>query len=255
VTQEVGNLLAQGADALHTCDAEFNVPPEHAKGVCRALIAAGLGDRVRWWAYCAPGFFDAELAGLMREAGCRGINFGADSGDPEMLRSLGRAHTPQDIRDARRLCRDSGLACMFDLLLGGPGETRESLRRSIELMRDVEPTCVGIALGMRLYAGTAAAEQVRRGGLDAQNSSLRGSVEGNEDMAWPVFYLEASLGDDVVQYLRELIGGDQRFFFGWADEAQADYNYDDNQALVGAIGAGARGAYWDILRQGLGLPD
>ena len=61
------------------------------------------------------------------------------------------------------------------------------------------------------------------------------------------------VGDDVGAWLSSLIGGDPRFFFlGAAGEgAGASYNYNENSTLDDAIAAGARGAYWDILR-GLG---
>lgn len=249
VAQEARNLLAQGVDAIHLCDSEFNLPLEHAKDVCRAFIEAGLGDRWRWWAYLAPVPFDDELAELMHRSGCAGVNFGADSGDALMLRRLGRRYTPDDLRETGRLCHRHGLTCMFDLLLGGPGETRDSLTRTIELIKQIGPDCVGVSLGMRLYAGTGAAQMALRQGFNEENPNLRGRIEGNQQMAWPVYYLEAGLGEDVIAFLRDLIAGDRRFFFGWPDETQADYNYDGNQVLTEAIAAGARGAYWDILRQ------
>jgi len=249
IVQEARHLLAQGVNAIHLCDCEFNLPLEHAKTVCRAMIADGLGAQWRWWAYLSPVPFDAELAELLVRAGCAGVNFGTDSGDAEMLGRLGRQYGPDDIRETARLCRGQGLTFMCDLLLGGPGETRESLRRSIELMKQIEPDCVGVAFGMRLYAGTEATRTVLAEGFTAQNPHLRGRTDNNPQMAWPVYYLEAGLGEDAVPYLRDLIGGDRRFFFGWPDETQPDYNYDGNEVLTEAIRAGARGAYWDILRQ------
>ena len=51
-----------------------------------------------------------------------------------------------------------------------------------------------------------------------------------------------------------MIAGDDRFFeqaeelAGPADPS-ANYNYNDNTPLVEAIAAGARGAYWHILRK------
>ena len=248
VVTEARRLIAQGVNAVHLCDSEFNLPAEHAKAVCTAMAEAGLDEQWRWWAYLSPAPFDDELAGLLVRAGCAGVNFGTDSGDTEMLRRLGRQYGPGDIRATARLCREHGLTFMCDLLLGGPGETRESLRRSMELMKQIAADCVGVALGMRLYAGTAAAREVFAQGFTTENPSLRGRIENNEAMAWPVYYLESGLGEDVIPYLRELIGGDRRFFFGWPDEAQADYNYDGNEVLTEAIRKGARGAYWDILR-------
>ncbi len=248
VVGEIRRLLAQGVDCLHLCDSEFNIPPEHAREVCQAIIEAGLGERLRWYAYCSPVPFSRELARLMRRAGCVGLNFGVDSAHSAMLRALGREHTPEDLRQVVAACREAGIACMFDLLLGGPGETRETVRETIEQMKRLSPDCVGVALGVRIYPGTALAQRIFGSGSRAM-PGVHGAVEGNADLALPVFYLDPALGDDIAQFVVELIAGDTRFFFSWPESGQVDYNYDGNPLLVQAIAAGERGAYWDILRK------
>ena len=97
VVEEIKTLLAQGISHLHTCDCEFNLPGEHAKDVCRAIIDAGLGERIRWYAYCSILPFDEEMADLFVRAGCGGIDFGADSGSDRILRGLGRNFTALDL--------------------------------------------------------------------------------------------------------------------------------------------------------------
>jgi hypothetical protein len=65
------------------------------------------------------------------------------------------------------------------------------------------------------------------------------------------------LGRQPARLVRELIGGDERFFAPVDEEPapqpsagpSTDHNYNDNRPLVEAIAAGARGAYWDILRK------
>ncbi len=250
VADEVEHLLARGCDVYHICDSEFNIPESHARAVCEELIGRGLGDRIRWYAYLAPAPFSDELAGLMRRAGCRGIDFGADSGDPEMLRRLGRDFEPEDTRAAVAACRTQGIAVMTDLLIGAPGETRESARASIEMARQAEPSCAGISLGVRVYPGTGIAGIVREQGPMADNPALWGRTAENEEMLEPVFYLAPELGapEEAAAWLADVIGGDPRFFFGGSGD-DADYDYDDNELLVRAIAEGARGAYWDILRR------
>ena len=49
--------------------------------------------------------------------------------------------------------------------------------------------------------------------------------------------------------MKELVGDDRRFFLPGGPDETRDYNYNDNDVLVQAIRNGARGAYWDILRQ------
>jgi radical SAM superfamily enzyme YgiQ (UPF0313 family) len=167
-----------------------------------------------------------------------------------MLRSLGRDFTTEDLVTTAAACRSEGMVFMFDLLVGGPGETRETLRESIETMKRISPDRVGANLGVRVFPQTRLAQAVREEGpLDA-NPNLRGSVLGNDGFFLPIYYISAALGQDAAGYLADLIGGDERFFF-FGDTAGADrnYNYNDNTVLVNAIRQGYRGAFWDILRR------
>ncbi len=68
-------------------------------------------------------------------------------------------------------------------------------------------------------------------------------------MSEPFFFLEPRIAPFAFELLDDLIGDDRRFFFFDPSRPDRDYNYDDNQRLVDAIGKGYRGAYWDILRR------
>jgi radical SAM superfamily enzyme YgiQ (UPF0313 family) len=241
VVAEVRSLLAQGIDHLHLCDSEFNIPESHAADICRALIDAGLGGRIRWYTYASPVPFSPNLATLMRRAGCAGINFGADHGADRMLAALGRDFTAAEVRRAVQACRDAGIAVMVDLLIGAPGETWDTVSQAIELMKAVSPDCAGISLGVRVYPGTALAARLAKA---ADRRGLIGDATGIE----PAFFLSPDLGDEPHQRVRALVGQDERFFFPFGRDEQ-DYNYNDNAVLQHAIDAGWRGAYWDILRQ------
>ena len=97
VVEELKDLVDQKVSWFHTCDSEFNLPMEHAKDVCRAIVQAGLENKIRWYCYCSPVPFDRELANLMKRAGCAGINFGIDSLCDEQLHRLGRTHSAKDV--------------------------------------------------------------------------------------------------------------------------------------------------------------
>ena len=249
VADEVAALHAAGIDVLHTCDSEFGLDPAHGEAVASAIAARGLGARVRWYAYCTPTGFDDRLASAMRAAGCAGVNFGIDHVDDGQLARLGRAHRLADVERARAACRRAGIAAMFDLLLGAPGETRRTITFAIDALRRLDPEAVGVTLGLRLYRGTPLADELAPAGQPA-----RGGVEAADgDLLGPSFYVDEALGDDVGPWLAALIGGDRRFFFlaeAGAGADAASYNYNDNGPLEAAIAAGARGAYWDILRGG-----
>jgi radical SAM superfamily enzyme YgiQ (UPF0313 family) len=253
VASEIGALLSQGVDVLHLCDGEFNVPRAHALAVCEEIVRRRMAGKVAWYAYLTIRPFDEELASAMQGAGCVGINFTGDTANESMLRSYRLAHRREHIEQAVRLCREHGIKCMVDLLLGGPGETPESVADTLEFFKLVAPDSVGAALGMRLYPGTPVALQLSElGPLETVPGILR-KYPGPIDLMQPTFYISPALGEEPARLVRDLISKDERFFAPEDDrpssDAGTDHNYNDHQGLVDAIAAGARGAYWDILRR------
>ena len=242
VADELDKLLDQGIDALHTCDGEFNIPEHHALDVCREITKRGLGNHMRWYAYCSPSPFSRELAKAMRAAGCAGIDFGADHGSDAMLKRLGRDFGPDDIRNATRWAKEEGMAVMLDLLLGSPGETREGIEQTIDLVRQAKPDLAGVSLGVRVYPGTELARQVATREYVDELGSGRDPFD-------PVFFLEPTIAPFVFEWMNVLVGNDSRFLFFDPSKPKQNYNYNSNQRLVQAIQQGHRGAFWDILRK------
>ena len=257
VADEVEVLLRQGVDVLHLCDAEFNVPGTHAAAVCAEFNRRGLGERVRWYAYLAVTPFDAELAEVMSRAGCVGINFTGDAGCAAMLERYGHLHTTEQVASAIGLCRSNRMKVMIDLMLGGPEETPETVAETIEFIKEANPDCAGAALGIRLYPGTEMTRIALAEGPVDSNPNIHRAYTGPIDLLRPTFYVSSLLGERPGELVCDLIGGDQRFFEPTAemvdentsDGLSRDHNYNDNTELVVAIANGARGAYWDILRQ------
>ena len=257
VADEVESLLSQGIDVLHFCDSEFNVPRSHAIAVCDEFNNRSLGSRIRWYAYMATVPFDEELAKAMARAGCVGIDFTGDSACESMLRTYRQQHTREDLAKAVKICRLNNIAVMIDLMIGGPGETPQTVRETIEFIKHINPNCAGAALGIRVYPGTEMGKTVVLELKSGASLNIRRKYEGPIDLFKPTFYISGALGERPAQLVRDLIAGDQRFFEPTIEAEQektgngdlTDYNYNKNLPLIRAIQKGARGAYWDILRQ------
>jgi radical SAM superfamily enzyme YgiQ (UPF0313 family) len=256
VANEVESLLSQGIDVLHLCDSEFNVPRDHAFAICEELNRRSLGGKVRWYAYLSPVPFDADLAKAMARAGCVGIDFTGDSGSELMLRTYRQQHTREDLAKAVRLCRMNNIKAMIDLLLGGPGETPRTIRETIEFIKQIGPDCAGAALGLRVYPRTVLEQVVAEELRGPASPAIRRKYSGPIDLLKPTFYISPALGERPAELVRDLINGDKRFFepaletdSQTAEDDAANYNYNENLLLAQAIQKGARGAYWDILRQ------
>lgn len=242
VVGELENLIAQDINYLHTCDSEFNLPEWHAEEVCREMIRNKLGGKVKWYAYCTPKSFSRELARFMHEAGCVGINFGVDNGDDAILKRLKRGFSIEDIENTARACKEAGIITMFDLLLGSPGESKESITNTIKLMKQVKPDMVGTAIGVRVYPHTELADRIEQG-------EFKDGFVQSKSLLEPLFFLESEVAPFISVLVEELIDGDPRFLFFNPEDPNKNYNYNANQVLVDAIKEGCRGAYWDILRR------
>ncbi len=243
VVLEFKNLISQGVSWLHLCDSEFNLPIEHAKEVCRAIIRAGLGDKLKWYTYCCPVSFDTELAGLMKRAGCSGINFGVDSLHDEQLKRLGRNHTTEDVKQLVKILKGHGFKYMFDFLAGGPGETRDTVKATISGIKELDVPLSGIAAGVRVYPGTPLSKDA------ACKDRQELYHKGGKWTHCPEFYISPHLGDEAADIVSSLINGDPRFVFLSPRAEQASYNYADSEDLCRVIKNGARGAYWDIINR------
>ncbi len=257
VADEVQSLIAQGVDVLHLCDSEFNIPREHAYAVCEEFNRRSIGESLSWYTYMAVVPFDAELAKVMSKAGCIGINFTGDSASSSMLKTYGQPYLKEDIASAVHLCRKNGIRIMIDLLLGGPGETPETVSQTINYIKQINPDCAGSSLGIRIYPGTKMAEMMANEGSPETNPNIRRKYSGPVDLFRPTFYISQALGSQPARLIKDLIAGDKRFFEPVeqiepeANESgqSTDHNYNDNMELVEAIKKGQRGAYWDILHK------
>jgi radical SAM superfamily enzyme YgiQ (UPF0313 family) len=239
VVDELSHLFAKGIEYFHTCDSEFNNDYAHAISVSDELIDSGLGNRIRWYTYCNIVPFDEKLAAMLHKSGCVGIDFVADHVNDKMLKVLGNQYTFADIEKVAILCHKYGLAFMFDLLLGAPGETRNSIRETIDKLKSLDPTRVGVSLGLRIYPQTAIYNRYK---------DLFGKSE--QELLPPTYFLEPALGNDIEDYVEYLTKDDTRFMFGNRKNIDRNYNYNDNSRLVQAIvKKGYKGAFWDILRK------
>jgi radical SAM superfamily enzyme YgiQ (UPF0313 family) len=257
VADEVQALLRQDINVLHLCDSEFNVPRSHALAICEEFNSRSLGDKIRWYAYLSPVPFDADLAKAMAQAGCVGIDFTGDSGCELMLRTYRQQHSKEDLAAAVKLCRTNNITVMIDLLLGGPGETPQTVRETIDFIKRIEPDCAGAALGVRIYPGTVMEKIFAQELKEEKDLNIHRKYSGPIDLLKPTFYISNSLGPQPAKLVKDLIDGDKRFFEPVSETGSeapegsvaTDYNYNENELLTQAIQKGARGAYWDILRQ------
>ena len=250
VAEEIEQLVNRGIYSLMLDDVAFNEPREHAMEVCAALQQRDLKDRLRWYAVCTPTDFTEELANAMAQAGCQGVSLRIDSGDGDHLARMGHYHTPDDIMRAAEWCRQAGILTAFDVVVGGPGESRTSIEKTVNLTKAANPDMVNVRYGLRVYPNTPLGDAIQQHVPLRDNFHLRGAIYNNDNLLRPVFYIESLLGRGVEEYIEELIDHDPKYLFPFRKDMDKTYNYNDSTILTEAIlHEGHRGAHWDIWRR------
>jgi len=245
VVDEMEKLSERDINVFHINDSEFNLSISHPLELCQEIRSRGLQNDIKWYAYGMPKPFPEKLAKAMREAGCAGMNFGVDSASEKMLKILKRTFSPQDIKDAINVAKKYDLEHVVELLFGAPGETKDTIRETIEFIKEADPERVSVTVGLRIFPGTELEAMVREEGLHEGNPNLSGRISDNDLLIHPIFYLPKELGPNPQEYIDQLIGDDRRFF----SANDKLFNYNANDVLVSEIANGARGAYWSILNK------
>jgi radical SAM superfamily enzyme YgiQ (UPF0313 family) len=179
----LAELKETGCRNFNFVDNTFNLPPTYAKDLCRQVIQAQLD--LNLWCIIYPKWIDAELVELMRQAGCRQISFGFESGSDRMLRSLNKRFDKREVSAISNRFAEAGITRMGFLLLGGPGETKDSVEESLSFADSLHLESLKITVGLRIYPQTPL----------ARTALAEGVTSAEEDLLWPRFYLVPELRD------------------------------------------------------------
>jgi anaerobic magnesium-protoporphyrin IX monomethyl ester cyclase len=110
----------------------FTLKRDWTRAVLEAIIAADLG--VRFVVNSRVDHVDPDLLALLARAGAWMIGYGIESGDEAVLRAMHKTISRADSDNAVRWSRQAGLRVTAHVVLGFPGETLASLRRTVDFV-------------------------------------------------------------------------------------------------------------------------
>lgn len=124
------------------------------------LRAAGVIGSVR--VSTRPDYIDGPRIDLLKRHGVTLVELGVQSLDDRVLEKARRGHTREDVVRAVALLREAGLSVGLQLMVGMPGQTRESLRETVDEACRLQPDIARI-YPLLVVKGTPLEEQWRRG--------------------------------------------------------------------------------------------
>ena len=170
-------------------DNGFNLPLDHAKSLCSAIIESDVN--IRWNTCLAPFDCDTELISLMKDAGCGLVMMVNRSGNPGDMGSM--VEENEALAQVCRMCDDGGLHYNLGKQFGEPGETRESVENKLNFLRSVNPALASLRVGVSVMPGTEVAIMAQKEGL----------IKDESELVKPTFYIAAEVKDWIVDYLKE----------------------------------------------------
>jgi len=181
VANAAARLASSGLRDIEFVDSVFNAPYDHAMAVCEALARLRLPSRFQSMDV-NPLFIDNELLSVMEHAGFVGIGMTVESASDQVLQGLRKGFTSSHVHAAAETVRHRRLPCFWIFMLGGPGETEETVKETLRFAETQirRQDAAFFAIGVRIYPGTELETIARQQGVLSASTV---------EMLSPVFYV------------------------------------------------------------------
>ena len=139
-------------DFFYIMDDTFGVRENDVYDFCEAYRKSGL--KMPWAANARSDCMrKKEIVKALREAGCIQLDFGVETGSPDLLKVIKKDITVEETIRAFSLCRANGIRTFANILLNLPGETESDLILTHRLLKKIKPTYVSVSV-TQPYPGT-----------------------------------------------------------------------------------------------------
>jgi anaerobic magnesium-protoporphyrin IX monomethyl ester cyclase len=129
VLAEVDDLRSLGYEGLWIADDTFTLSRSYLEDFCRGMIGRGM----TWSCLSRAEGLAPDTVRLMKEAGCRRVYLGLESGSQATLELMNKRVSLTDAERAVRLYRAAGIEVAAFFIVGYPGETRAGIEETFEL--------------------------------------------------------------------------------------------------------------------------
>ncbi|HKF06044.1 MAG TPA: hopanoid biosynthesis associated radical SAM protein HpnJ [Candidatus Sulfotelmatobacter sp.] len=129
-------------------DDTFNIQKARTIELCAKLKPLGLT-----WSCTSRVTTDYETLKAMKEAGCRLLIVGYESGDQQILKNIKKGATVERALQFTKDCHKLGLVIHGDFILGLPGETHQTINNTIAFAKELDVETIQVSVA-HAYPGT-----------------------------------------------------------------------------------------------------
>jgi radical SAM superfamily enzyme YgiQ (UPF0313 family) len=140
VVDEMEACTKLGITDFLVYDDTFTVNRQRVLDICDEILRRNLN--IKWDIRARVDTVNEEMVEKLSRAGCNGIHYGIEAGTEHVLRTLNKGITLAKASSAFRLTRRCGIPILAYFMIGNPGETREDIMTTFEVMIRLDPDYV-----------------------------------------------------------------------------------------------------------------
>lgn len=148
------DIINFGATEIQFADATLSLIRDRAMELCDVLIEKGLNKKIKWHCETRADRVDIELLNRFKEAGCKSVSFGIESGDETLLKEvIKKGETKEQMKRAVNMAKSVGIETRCFFIIGHAFETRETIQRTIDFAKELSPDALSFGI-MVPYPGS-----------------------------------------------------------------------------------------------------
>ena len=148
VVDELEHLSGLNFHQINIADDLFTANKSHCLGVCDEIINRRL--QLTWTSFARVDTVSEEILTRMKAAGCSAVSFGVESGNPQILKTIKKGITREQVVAAVNMCRRTGITPFASFILGLPGETPQTIQETLDFGEQLKD--LGLSFGFHLLA-------------------------------------------------------------------------------------------------------
>lgn len=123
-----------GYQAFMFFDDTMTVDRKRMKEICKLLETL----KIIYRCFMRPDTVDSEILRLMHDSGCLEVGIGLESGSQRILDIVNKGEMAKKNMETIKICHDIGIRVKGFIIIGLPGENRESVRETIEFLKEAK---------------------------------------------------------------------------------------------------------------------
>lgn len=172
IREELQMLHETGIKELWIKDLTFGIPEEHAREFCSLLKDYSF----QWICLSRADVLNEEILKLMKKAGCHTIQIGIETASEELLKKHRKDIDLDQIRTVFSICRKYSIRTLAHFILGLPGETEETLRKTRNFALELDPDFASFNIVAPRIGTDLRQEALEKGWVAEPDSDIDNSI-------------------------------------------------------------------------------